>query len=50
MAFDKKSVEGKARFVLPIRLGEVQVVDEVDVALIRSSLRYVSGLVGKGPL
>jgi len=49
MAFDKKSVEGKARFVLPIRLGEVQVVDEVDVALIRSSLRYVLGFAGKGP-
>jgi len=48
MAFDKKSVEGKARFVLPIRLGEVQVVDEVDVALIRSSLRYVLGFAGKG--
>jgi 3-dehydroquinate synthase len=49
MALDKKSVDGKVRFVLPIRLGEVQVVDEVDVALVRSSLRYIFGLVGKRP-
>ena len=50
MMLDKKSVEGKPRFVLPIRLGEVQVVDEVDADLIHSSLRYVLGLVEKGSL
>ncbi|MCX6134558.1 MAG: 3-dehydroquinate synthase [Ignavibacteriales bacterium] len=47
MALDKKSVDGKPRFVLPIRLGEVQVVDEVDAALVQSSLRYVLGLPEK---
>lgn len=41
MTRDKKSVEGKLRFVLPIRLGEVQIVDAVDESLIQSSLRYV---------
>ncbi len=47
LALDKKSVDGKPRFVLPIRLGEVQVVDEVDGALVQSSLRYVLGLAEK---
>ena len=48
MSHDKKSVDGKTRFVLPIRLGEVQVVEEVQTALIQSSIRYLYGLVGKG--
>jgi 3-dehydroquinate synthase len=47
MALDKKSVDGKPRFVLPIRLGEVQIVDDVDGALVQTSLRYVLGLVDK---
>ena len=47
MALDKKSVDGKPRFVLPIRLGEVQVVDEVAGALVQSSLRHVLGLAEK---
>jgi 3-dehydroquinate synthase len=41
MTRDKKSVEGKPRFVLPIHLGEVQVVDAVDDSLIQASLRYI---------
>jgi 3-dehydroquinate synthase len=47
LALDKKSVDGKPRFVLPIRLGEVQVVNEVDGALVQSSLRYVLGIAEK---
>lgn len=47
LALDKKSVDGKPRFVLPLRLGEVQVVDEVDGALVQSSLRYVLGAAEK---
>jgi 3-dehydroquinate synthase len=47
IALDKKSVDGKPRFVLPNRLGEVQVVDEVDSALVQSSLQYVLGLAEK---
>jgi 3-dehydroquinate synthase len=39
---DKKSIDGKTRFILPIRLGEVQIVEEVDDALIKASLAYVS--------
>ncbi len=41
MTRDKKSVEGKPRFVLPIRMGEVQIVDEVEDSLIHASLRYI---------
>jgi 3-dehydroquinate synthase len=47
MTHDKKSIDGKTRFVLPIRLGEVQVVDDVEAPLIQSSLRYVFGLIGR---
>jgi 3-dehydroquinate synthase len=39
---DKKSADGKNRFVLPSRLGEVQVVDSVGPALIQASLKYIS--------
>ena len=39
---DKKSADGKTRFVLPIRLGEVQVVDSVEATLIQSSLKYIA--------
>ena len=38
MSHDKKSIAGKKRFVLPIRIGEVQVVEDVDHSLIRASL------------
>jgi 3-dehydroquinate synthase len=44
---DKKSVDGKIRFVLPIRLGEVQVVDDVEVSHVRTSLRHLADLFGK---
>jgi 3-dehydroquinate synthase len=47
MVHDKKSIDGKARFVLPVRLGEVRVVDDVDPELIRASLRYVTDLTAK---
>lgn len=47
IALDKKSVEGKPRFVLPVRLGEVQIVDEVETGLVQSSLRYVLRMVEK---
>ena len=39
---DKKSADGKNRFVLPTRVGEVQVVDSVEPALIQASLKYIS--------
>jgi 3-dehydroquinate synthase len=42
MKHDKKSADGKNRFVLPTRLGEVQVVDSVEPALIQSSLKYIA--------
>lgn len=38
MARDKKAVHGKLRFVLPTRLGEVEMVDGVDPALVRDVL------------
>jgi 3-dehydroquinate synthase len=43
---DKKSIDGKARFVLPVRLGEVQLVDEVDSALVRASLKHLADVFG----
>jgi 3-dehydroquinate synthase len=46
---DKKTVDGKTRFVLPVRLGEVQVLDEVEPELVRLSLKRAFGLVGKRP-
>ena len=47
LTLDKKSVDGKPRFVLPVRLGETQIVDDVDVALVQSSLRYVFSVMEK---
>ena len=44
LARDKKSIDGKSRFVLPVRLGEVQVIDEVENSLVRSSLRHLAGV------
>ena len=38
---DKKSVSGKKRFVLPTRIGEVKVVEQVEVALIKESLNQI---------
>jgi 3-dehydroquinate synthase len=38
---DKKTIDGKIRFILPLRLGEVQIVEEVDDALIKASLPFV---------
>jgi 3-dehydroquinate synthase len=44
---DKKTVAGKTRFVLPVRLGEVQIFDDVDSELIRLSLKRAFELAGK---
>jgi 3-dehydroquinate synthase len=44
MKHDKKAVDGKKRFVLPNRVGEVQIVDTVEPSLIRSSLKYLFSL------
>ena len=44
---DKKTVEGKTRFVLPVRLGEVRILEDVEPELVRSSLKRAFGLVGK---
>lgn len=38
MSHDKKSIAGRKRFVLPTRVGEVQVTEGVDRSMIRSSL------------
>jgi 3-dehydroquinate synthase len=44
---DKKTVAGKTRFVLPVRLGEVQIFEDIDPELIRMSLKRAFELVGK---
>ncbi len=44
---DKKTVDGKTRFVLPVCLGEVRILDDVEPELVRSSLKRAFGLVGK---
>jgi 3-dehydroquinate synthase len=41
MSRDKKRVAKKLRFVLPTKIGEVKVVDDVDPNLIRSAVREV---------
>jgi len=41
MGHDKKSVNGRKRFVLPVRIGETAVVDTVPSELIRASLVFV---------
>jgi 3-dehydroquinate synthase len=46
---DKKTADGKTRFVLPVRLGEVRILEDVEPELIRSSLKRAFGLVGKKP-
>ena len=43
MGHDKKSIKGRKRFVLPVRIGETAVVDTVPPELIRSSLTFVFG-------
>jgi 3-dehydroquinate synthase len=43
---DKKSVEGKTRFVLPVGLGEVRVLDEIEPELIRLSLKRAFEIIG----
>jgi 3-dehydroquinate synthase len=39
MGHDKKIEHGRLRFVLPTRLGEVQLVGEIDFADVRAALR-----------
>ena len=41
MGHDKKRVAKKLRFVLPTKIGEVKVVDDVDQNLIRSAMREI---------
>jgi 3-dehydroquinate synthetase len=41
MGHDKKRVAKKLRFVLPTKIGEVKVVDDVDPNLIRSAMREI---------
>jgi len=38
MRSDKKNVAGRMRFVLPVRLGEVKLVDDVDEQQVRAVL------------
>jgi 3-dehydroquinate synthase len=44
---DKKTVDGKPRFVLPAGLGEVRVLEDVEPELIRLSLKHAFGVIGK---
>ena len=39
LVHDKKTVQGKVHFVLPVRIGEVTVVADVDPALVRDAIR-----------
>jgi 3-dehydroquinate synthase len=39
LVHDKKTVQGKVHFVLPVRVGEVTVVSAVDPALVRDAIR-----------
>jgi 3-dehydroquinate synthase len=39
MMHDKKAADGKLRFVLPTRLGEAELVDEIESADVRAALR-----------
>jgi 3-dehydroquinate synthase len=41
MSRDKKTVSGKKRFVLPTRIGEVRVVEDVEPKLVRESLDLI---------
>ena len=41
MRSDKKALAGKLRFVLPTQLGTVQVMDDVDEALVRRALEKI---------
>ena len=38
MARDKKTLDGRLRFVLPSRIGHVELVDGIDPALVRRVL------------
>ena len=38
MGRDKKTVDGRLRFVLPTRIGHVELVDDIDAALVRGVL------------
>ena len=48
MTYDKKTMFGKLRFVLPRRIGEVEVTDAVTEAEVRSALAEQARMFGKG--
>jgi 3-dehydroquinate synthase len=39
LVHDKKTVQGKVHFVVPVRIGEVAVVSGIDEALVLESIR-----------
>jgi 3-dehydroquinate synthase len=41
MVYDKKSVSGKKRFMLPTRIGKVKAVEGIDIGLIRRSVELI---------
>ena len=41
MRLDKKTEEGRLRFVLPLRIGAAEIVAEVPVALVRAALEEI---------
>jgi len=40
-ARDKKGIKGRNRFVLPTRIGEVRVVEDVEASLIRKAIEFI---------
>jgi len=40
LVHDKKTLQGKVHFVLPVKVGEVTVVSEVDPALVREAIVF----------
>jgi 3-dehydroquinate synthase len=40
LVHDKKTVQGKVHFVLPVKVGEVTVVSEIDPALVREAIVF----------
>jgi 3-dehydroquinate synthase len=39
MLHDKKAEHGRLRFILPTRMGHVEMVGDVDVAAVRAALK-----------
>jgi len=38
---DKKAESGRIRFVLPRKIGEVEIVEDIESSVIKSAMKYV---------